>query len=395
MTDSILNADSSAVWAWFFKGRAELGLLQYRNALTSFQKAGEYYRDSIPVLTGMGNAANALGDMPLTILTFHNILKLDSTRVPARISLARAYAKYGKLSEAIAEYKHLLSFDDHNFAYHKELGLVYLKADSIERGIWHLHDALNLNNHDLPLAFQLSNLYIRQHHLKLAMAVAALGLRADSSYTPLHRTEGYIEYLEKQYPTAIHSFEHCLILGDSSIFVRKYLGYSFFNLEKFDKALPWLTSVYQADSSAPEHAYYLGLTWENLKDYRKANKYLKTALRLYEPPPELLASIYREIGNNYYSINDWVNAYENYRNALEMDPENTTLLFSMGVLCEEHLNNNPKALQYYNAIIRQSDMDRKMLENWEEQKLVPLPVIAYRRMKRIREEMHFEGKLKK
>lgn len=395
LTDSILNADSSAVWAWYYKGRAELELLRYRDARTSFQKAGEYYPDSIPVLTGIGNAANALGDMPLTIRTFNKILMLDSTRISARIALARAYAKYGKLSDAIAEYKHLLGFDEYNFAYHKELGLVYLKADSIDRGIWHLHDAINLNNHDLPLAFQLSNLYIRQHQLELARAVATLGLRADSTYTPLHRTEGYIAYLLKQYPSALRNFENCLIFGDSSLFVRKYLGYTLFNLEKFDNALPWLISVYQADSTAPEHAYYLGLTWENLKAYRKANKYLKTALRLYEPPPELVASIYREIGNNYYSVNDWVNAYENYRNALEIKPENSTLLYSMGVLCEEHLNNKPKALQYYDAIVRQSELDREMLENWGEQKVVPLPVIAYRRMKRIREEMHFEGKLKK
>ena len=386
----LLAADSSDVTLWFLKGQAHLALLQYDRAQQSFQRAYRFAPDSLPVLMALGQTASLLGHDADAIRWYEQVLRRSPDNTAARIGLARACYRRHLYQQAIRNYKVLVEEHPSNYAYNKELGQAYLAVDSIKQAQWYLHDAVNHNNGDLSLATQLAHLYIKTKDYRLAADIALLGLRTDSTYIPLLETLGFARYREKDYRKAAPVFERCLALGDSSIFVLKHLGYIYLAQEQFDKAVEMLSAAWRKNNTLPEIAYYLGLAYENRERYDTAAWWLEKALKLYHPPAQLMAAIYRQLANNYYLLEKWIKAFDAYAEALKLDPKNPDVLFRMAEICDYHTNEKKKAIYYYRRVMALSDINPA---TWDAEKTttLPLAVAAYNRIKTLKEEMHFEG----
>ncbi|NOY36319.1 MAG: hypothetical protein GXO83_01940 [Chlorobi bacterium] len=161
--------------------------------------------------------------------------------------------------------------------------------------------------------------------------------------------------------------------------------------QEFKRAVSLTDSILEADTTATWAWNLKGRAEMGLLRYRDALTSFRKA-GSYSPDS---IPVLTGMGNASYVTKDWIKAYDNYRESYALDPGDPALLYSMGVLCEQHLNDKPKALQYYNLLIKQSKLDKETLENWGEAKIVPLPVLAWRRKKNLREEMHFEGKIER
>ena len=386
----LLAADSSDATVWFLRGQAHLALLQYEAAEKAFLQASRHAPDSLPVLMALGQTASLLGHDADAIRWYEKVLQRSPDNTAARIGLARACYHRHLYQQAIRNYKVLVEKHSSNYAYNKELGQAYLAVDSIRQAQWYLHNAVNQNNGDLSLATQLARLYIKTKDYHLAADIALLGLRTDSTFTPLLETLGFARYREKDYRKAAPVFERCLALGDSSVFVLKHLGYIYLAHEQFDEAVEMLSAAWRQNNTLPEIAYYLGLAYENSERYDTAAYWLEKALVLYHPPAQLMAAIYRELANNYYLSEKWVKAFENYNEALKLDPKNPDVLFRMAEICDYHTNEKKKAIYYYRRVMALSDINPA---TWDAEKTttIPLAVAAYNRIKTLKEEMHFAG----
>ncbi|MCD6201713.1 MAG: tetratricopeptide repeat protein [Bacteroidales bacterium] len=389
----LLAADSSDATVWFLRGRALLALLRYDEAEKAFLQAGRHAPDSMPLLMALGQTASLLGHDADAIRWYEKVLQESPDNTAARIGLARACYRRHLYQQAIRNYKVLVEKHSSNYAYNKELGQAYLAVDSIKQAQWFFHNAVNHNNGDLSLATQLARLYIKTKDYHLAADIALLGLRSDSTYTPLLETLGFARYREKDYLKAAPVFERCLRLGDSSVFVLKHIGYIYLAHDRYDDAVRMLSAAWQHNNTLPEIAYYMGLAYENSERYDTAAYWLEKALVLYHPPAQLMAAIYRELANNYYLSEKWFKAFNNYTEALKLDPKNPDVLFRMAEICDYYTNEKKKAIYYYRRVMALSEINPA---TWDAEKTttIPLAVAAYHRIQAIKEEMHFAGERK-
>ncbi len=95
----------------------------------------------------------------------------------------------------------------------------------------------------------------------------------------------------------------------------------------------------------------------------------------------------------YYNLDDWDKSLNYYFTSFRLDPEDYTVLFNIGTLYDYKILNKKKALKYYQDYLKACGFPNNNGKN-------PPGVIygqelAKSRIKKIREDLHFEGKLKK
>jgi tetratricopeptide (TPR) repeat protein len=398
LSKQVLEQDSTQAWAWISMGQANLALLRYKKALSIFQKAQKVDPENISVLHALGQTYAALGDYKKAATNYETILQTDSTQTYARVELARSYAKSDQHIKALNIYKGLLNQYPNNFAYNKELGLTYLKIDSLDQATWFMHNAININNRDIGLITRLATLYNKEGDYKLALNVVRLGRKQDSMSIPLMSLEGYCNYLLQSYSKAIKLFEQARGLGDNSLFTAKHLGIAYIYARKAPSAIPLLLKVFQADSSS-NNSYYLGMAYSDMAQfgipqYDSAYFYFSLTLNLMEPNPYTKASVYRYLGGSLASLGRYKEAMENYKLAYRFDPSDYVVLYSIGSLYDHSLKDKKTAIKYYQQFLDRAGYDPDE-EKKVDKKYVSVTKVAYMRIVKLREELHFAGELEK
>ena len=391
--ENILMYDSTATWAWAPMGQAKLKLLRYKDALNDFKEAEKHFPDNLSVKYSQGNAYSKLGDHAKASATCQSIIEKDSTQLLACIELAKSYYNGKKYSDALPVYQDLVKEDPRNYAFNKELGLTYLQLDSIKQALWYLHTAINMNNRDMNLVVRVATLYNKVEEYNSALDVVELGLLYNKAALPLLSLKGYCHYLLKYYSLSIRDFKNVMSLGDTSLFVKKYLGLSHLSIGQATEAVPFLLEVFRADTTHPNNCYNVGIAYHELPDYKVAIDYLSKTQELLKPNPYLAASIFRYMARCYYNLDDWDKSLNYYFSSFRLDPEDYTVLFNIGTLYDYKILNKKKALKYYQDYLKACGFPNEKGKN-------PPGVIygqelANSRIKKIREDLHFEGKLKK
>ena len=391
-----LKLDSTNTWAWFSMGQANLALLRYKKALGNFQEAIKNNPGSIPLFYALGKTYSSLGDHKKAALSYEKILQTDSTQIYAQIELARSYSKSREYTKALNIFRQLATDFPNNFAYNKELGLTYLKLDSLKKATWFMHNAININNRDQDLIAKLATIYNKEADYKLALNIVQLGRKHDSLSTPLISLEGYCNYLLQRYKTSIRLFEQARSLGDSSLFTAKYLGISYIYARKEPAAIPLLEKVFQADSTS-NNCYYLGMAHNGVgfyeqEQYDTAYHYFRLTLELMKPNPNTKASVYRYLGGILTNLKRYKEALENYKLAYPLDPSVYTVLFNTASIYDHYIKNKKKALKYYQQFLDRAGFEPSE-ENMEDKRFVSISKVAYMRVLKIREDLHFAGEL--
>ena len=390
----IIQSDTNHDWIWFPLGQAQNALLQYDNALESFQKAMTHQPNHIPLLQALAGTWTSLGNHRKALELYENILDIDSTQIHARIELGRALQKENRHQEAIGIFKKLVNQYPHQYAYQKELGMCYLRADSLNQAAWFLHNALNINSNDRNLVTQLATLYNNREDHALALNVVELGLQHDTMALSLRALEAYCNYLLEMADTAAIQFQRVRNMGDSSIFSTKYHGLSLLALERFEEALPLLRTVFLNDTTIAQHCYYIASAHFGLLQFDSAKAYFKQTIQILMPPPKLEATIYRDLGRTETYLANYEKALTHFRTSLELEPDAPEALFYIASLYDFHLDQKNLAMDYYQQYLDQTGFDPKMLDEDTPGRMT-LSQVAYNRIIKIREDLHFEGSLKK
>ena len=87
-------------------------------------------------------------------------------------------------------------------------------------------------------------------------------------------------------------------------------------------------------------------------------------------------------------------ALENYKLAYSFDPSEYTVLYSTASIYDHYINDKKMALKYYQQFLERCDFEPSA-ENMEDKKYVSISKVAYMRVLKIREDLHFEGELDK
>ena len=99
------------------------------------------------------------------------------------------------------------------------------------------------------------------------------------------------------------------------------------NLESYDKAQSYYESILDTDYSNGEVFYRLGFIAHKNKEYELAKNYLLNALDC----GYMNSDVYLQLSATHIALEDFINLIPYLHNGLYIEPNNSNLLYNLGV----------------------------------------------------------------
>ncbi len=388
----ILAADSSDAEAWARLGMALEEMVRYTEAAEAYNHALEADSLNLQYLALAGRNFSSLGHYAEAVKRYEKIRSLNPADLNARNQLIRLYQVVGRCDSALVLSRDFLKTDSLNFWYHKQEGncLQRMNQDSLAAGAY--MKALELNPYDFSLYPTLGNLLLRMRKWDRVIDWSERALALDSTLTTMVKLEAYANLLKNQPDSAIRQFHRALALGDTSLFTLKYLGLAYYQDNLPTEAIPFLQGAFEQDSLDPEIAFHLGVSLGRSLYKEEAIPMLEYSYRLIQPDSGLVSDIYKELAYNHYFFGNYDKVLDYYQQAYTYTPDQAKILFEIAYTWDYALNNKKKALEAYQQFLDAiAYVHREEEENTENPGTISMGSMAWGRIKKLKEELHFEG----
>ena len=164
-------------------------------AINSYQKAVDLNPDLREAWIQLGDVMTSLNN-PLALRYYENAIRLDTSDIETMHNRAYALQKFGKLNEAIFEYKSNISnFPGYELSYYN-LALLYSKSDSNDLAIKYFTNAINLNDQEPSSYYQRGRCYEKLSKKAEALVDYKKAIELDHNYSEAKKS---LSRLEKQY----------------------------------------------------------------------------------------------------------------------------------------------------------------------------------------------------
>lgn len=254
------------------------------------------------------------------------------SKVSEHLARAKAYQEEGKHSEAIIEFKNVLQADPNHADAHFGLSQSFLSTNKLRQAYWELRESVRLDpsNFDARLQFgQLSNM---GGELDEALTQADAILAADSEEADAYRLRAMLlraQVLEsKSQPgKALDAYEAAVELAPDVSTPTLLLANFHRRTGNDTLAEPLFRKLTEMDPGFVSYAALGGfLARDRDRDAEAEAAYLK-ALEI--APEERRELAYRTLGGFYYSRDRFDEAEAIMKQALEEQPDNLELLYTL------------------------------------------------------------------
>jgi tetratricopeptide (TPR) repeat protein len=374
------------------KATALKGLNKYQQAIVYYEIL--YREDSSDTknVIELADCYQSLGDYKMAQKLYFRTLKLNPVNDYLIQQLANSYYMDDNFEQAKKYYLTAYATDS-TFYLSKQLAKCYDILEIIDTAILYYRKSISLNPSDFQSSYRLANLYKQKEDYKKGISVTDTFLCRDSMNIKMLKLSGSLHFLDKNFTRSAERFEQCIALNDTSDLVNKYLGYSYFKIEKYEKAKDYLEKAYLRDTMNADLCYTLGLSCD-YSIYKKLGiKYLSKTIDLVTPAPEFLSRIYQDLAAAYTGYYKYEEALESFLKGYELNPNDTLLIFKIASHYDNRIKDKNKALTYYQKFIETRPIDRKPLPTMHVEGGIVVSYYDYveRRMKEIKEELFWKG----
>ncbi len=367
------------------------GLQKYREAIPYLEKL--YLNDSVNVkrITELANAYQMLGNFVAARKFYHKALEINPDNYYLVQQLADSYYQADNFS--LAKQYYLTAFrSDSAFHLSRQLARCYENLEMLDSAKYYYRIALSFVPDDYQSTYLLANLFKLSEEYDKGIALTNSYLPRDSTNIKMLRLNGFLYFLNKDYPISRARFERSIALNDTSTFVFKYLGYSYFHTSEFEQAKDYLEKAFLQDTLNADLCYALGLSCDYSVYKELGIYYLNKTIDLLIPAPSYLSQVYQDLAHVYTGNYKYNEALGAYLTAYELTPADTLLIFTIASHYDNWLKDKTTALIYY-----QKFMDTRPKNNKPLPKMPGVMVLSYydyveRRMSEIREEIFWEEK---
>jgi tetratricopeptide (TPR) repeat protein len=337
-----INPDSLDAETLYMKATAFKALSKFPEAITCFDLLYKRDTTNVKVVLELADCYKSSNNSRKPQQLYEKALLLHPANKYLMQMLAGSYFTTEQYNKAKELYFQACDQDTSVFLL-KQTGLCCEKLLQDEEAIFFYMRAIHWAPDDYQPAFRLANLYKNLREYDLGIAIADSFLKRVPDNRDVMRLCGYLHYLNKDFSNAIRRFEQSVTLSDTSVFVHKYLGFSYFKQNEFPKAIINLEKVFAVDSSDTELCYALGLA----HDVPKSIRYFRTAINQVTPAIAMLSTVYQDLA--LALTKDW--KYEEALAALlkarELVPGDPAIVYKIGVHYDNWMENKAMAVQYY------------------------------------------------
>lgn len=352
MCDRLLLLDSSNPDLYILKARALAAFSKYADALAVARKG--YLRDStnLKVISSLIEFLNQAGETKKACVYARKRVALSPENRYFRLQLANLCYQAENFREGLQIQLDIYPVDSTNITLMKQIVNAYMELGKLDSAVVFCNKILKIIPFDPFVTNKLANLYIKINAYKKGIELTTAFLLKDSINTAILKSNGYLHYLSKDYPSAVLRFESALRHGDSSRFTYKYLGMANYKQEVY--VWPYFQSAYWMDTTENEMCFYYGVAAAKSYLYDTAVFYLNKTLSRLKASEQFGSLVYLELASLYNDHNKSDTALILLERAYERNRTNNDILFRMAYQYDIHLQNYKEALFYYRDFISHS-----------------------------------------
>ncbi len=222
----------------------------------------------------------------------------------------------------------------------------------------------------------LANLFVVNRQFKEADSLIWKGLKYDDKNVALSLLQATNKYKQKQYDSTTVVLEKLLGRIDLSNYYNKMLGYSYMQIDSFDKAI-WFLERSLVDEKNPEGAhYYLATAYEKKNEMEISKFHFNEAINAGLSGN--LGTYHRNLARIYNEEKDFKKAIKHYEKAYECT-EDPVLIYYLARACDIYYKDKNIAIRYYNKYVKSNDQN----ESYK--------AYAFDRKRYLKEQQHFNS----
>ena len=330
--------------------------LKYDSAQVVYQKTLELdstcsqcYQKLASVMVSKGMVKNAINN-------YKKSIELDTNNTAARIQFARLLKRENLFKESMEQWKYILINDTANYYIWEQIGDCAVKLNDYGWAWNTYYNSFFLNPNNMPVAAKIGQIGIQQNvPYEYFESIIDTALSIDSTYIPLLRVKGTMQFNMKEYEKSLSIYENAFQLGDSSRITLKHMGISCFNIGKFLKSSTYLEFAYNYDSTDVSLNYYWACSLINIGERVKAIDLLNSTEAIMIPDPKEMSLLYETRADAYQKGGEHKMALEQRLKALEFDPKNKDIVYNIAFHFDLTEKDAEKAIDYYEKYLELSN----------------------------------------
>jgi tetratricopeptide (TPR) repeat protein len=303
------------------------------------------------VLQRKGYAFFRTGNYAKAIQQYRTLLRQDSTNANALLQMGQLYAKSNLYNEAYEQYQKLIALDSTNSYYYKQFAICAAQTNDQVTATVNLLKTVSLNQRDVEAYVLLGNTLIEMEQYPTADSVLTVALKYNRSpQLKLLLAKAFLG--EEKYREVVGITEELMSKGDTIPAYSRLLGISYFQLDHFKKVIPFMNHLKNTGTQAEWIYYYLGVSYQQLNQPDSAIHYLNLALE--KGISENISTYYTQLAMSYEGIKDFKKAIKYYKAAYESSKKDI-LLYHLARNYDEYYKDKTQAISYFKRYLSSDD----------------------------------------
>ena len=311
-------------------GDAYKSQFDHKKALEIYRRVLKIDSANMRAMESASDMYSALGESGSARRLLESLSALDSANIRIMIKLAQTCQSMQDNRAAVNLYRRIMKKGESGYNTVKSLADCYWVMGVRDSAEVYYKVADFINGKSLVTKLNLSQIAYIKKDMSSAKIYASRGSDLDSTYLPLRKQLGMVEFRLDEYKSAVKHFDYLLSKGDSTAL--KFAGSCNFFLGEFNKSIPLLRAALKRDSTDTETLFYLGSSLSHNGEPEEAIEIFGQILKMIQPDSSLVYKLHNQLGMAYSDMNKLQESYENFSIAYKLNPSDSKLLFQMAMV---------------------------------------------------------------
>ncbi|XP_056366586.1 protein O-mannosyl-transferase TMTC1 isoform X2 [Oenanthe melanoleuca] len=331
-------------------------------------EAKDYYRRALQLnpqhnraLFNLGNLLKSQGKKAEAVILLRDSIKYGPEFADAYSSLASLLAEQERLKEAEEVYKAGIENCPESSDLHNNYGVFLVDTGSPERAMSHYRQAILLSPAHHVAMVNLGRLHRSLGQNKEAEVWYKRALKV-SRKAEILSPLGALYYNTGRYEEALQVYREAAALQPSSKDIRLALAQVLAMMGRTKEAEKMTNHILSEDAECLECYRLLSAIYSKQELYAKALEAIEKALQLKPKDPKVISELFFTKGNQLREQNLLDKAFESYKRAVELNPDQAQAWMNMGGI--EHIKGSYiTARDYYEKALQLVPNSKLLKEN--------------------------------
>ncbi|NXT79942.1 TMTC1 protein, partial [Zapornia atra] len=331
-------------------------------------EAKDYYRRALQLnphhnraLFNLGNLLKSQGKKEEAVILLQDSIKYGPEFADAYSSLASLLAEQERLKEAEEVYKTGIENCPESSDLHNNYGVFLVDTGAPEQAVSHYRQAIRLSPTHHVAMVNLGRLHRSLGQNKEAEVWYKRALKV-SRKAEILSPLGALYYNTGRYEEALHVYREAASLQPSNKEIRLALAQVLAMMGRTKEAEKITNHILNEDVECLECYRLLSAIYSKQEHYSKALEAIEKALQLNPKDPKVISELFFTKGNQLREQNLLDKAFESYKRAVELNPDQAQAWMNMGGI--EHIKGSYVAARgYYEKALQLVPNSKLLKEN--------------------------------